>query len=72
MFINKNSSHPRKKIKQILNIINDQLNKRSRTEDNLLKVKTDYELIMENAVTKKNFTIKHSKHFKTKTKYNLV
>ena len=43
MEISKNSGHPNKIAKQIPNIINDQLNKRSSTEENLLKVKSDYE-----------------------------
>ena len=41
MYINKNSSHPKNIIKQIPNIINDRLNKRSSTEENFLKLKVD-------------------------------
>ena len=40
------------------NIINERLKKTSSMEENFLKVKNDYESIMENADTKKNFTIK--------------
>ena len=46
MYINKNSSHPKNIIKQIPNIINQRLNKRSSNEENFLKTKQDYELIM--------------------------
>ena len=69
MFINKNSSHPRKKIKQIPNIINDQLNKISSTEDNLLKIKSDYELIMEKCGYKEK---NHFKALKTLQKENEI
>ena len=58
MYINKNSSHPKNIIKHLPNIIKDRLNKRSSTEEHFLKVKSDYEPLMENVVTKKNFTIK--------------
>ena len=46
MYFNKNSSHPKNIIKQIPNIINQRLNKRSSNEENFLKTKQDYELIM--------------------------
>ena len=46
MYINKCSSHPKNIIKQIPNIINQRLNKRSSNEENFLKTKKDYELIM--------------------------
>ena len=46
MYINKNSSHLKIIIKQIGNIINDRINKRSSTEENFLKGKSDYESIM--------------------------
>ena len=58
MNINKISSHPKNIIKQTPSIINDRLNKTSSTEESFLKVKSDYESIMENAVIKKNFTTK--------------
>ena len=47
MYINKNSSHPKNIIKQIPEIINDRWNKRSRTNEKLIKVKNTYELIIE-------------------------
>ena len=46
MYVNKNSSHPKTIIKQIPNIINERLNKRSSKEENFLKIKDEYELIM--------------------------
>ena len=46
MYINKCSSHPKNMIKQIPNIINQRLNKRSSNEENFLKTKNDYKLIM--------------------------
>ena len=39
MYINKCSSHPKNIIKQIQNIINQRLNKRSSNEENFLKDK---------------------------------
>ena len=46
MYINKCSSHPKNIIKQIPNIINQRLIKRSSNEENFLKTKNDYESIM--------------------------
>ena len=46
IYINKCSSHPKNIIKQIPNIINQRLNKRSSNEEKFLKTKHDYELIM--------------------------
>ena len=60
MYINKNSSHPKNVIKQIPNIINDRLNKRSSTEENFLKVKSDYESIMEKCSYKEKLHYKNS------------
>ena len=44
--------------KQIPNIINDRLKKRSSTEKKFIKVKNDYELIMEICGLKNNLSIK--------------
>ena len=41
MYVNKQSSHPKNIIKQIPNIINQRLNKRSSKEENFLKTKDD-------------------------------
>ena len=46
MHINKCSSHPKNITNQIPKIINQRLNKRSNNEENFLKTKQDYELIM--------------------------
>ena len=46
MYVNKQSSHPKNIIKQIPNIINQRLNKRSSKEENFLKTKDEYEKIM--------------------------
>ena len=46
MYVNKQSSHPKNIIKQIPNIINQRLNKRSSTEENFLKTKDEYENII--------------------------
>ena len=47
VYINQHSSHPKNLIKQIQNIINDCLNNRSSKEENVLKVKQDYNKIKE-------------------------
>ena len=60
MYINKNSSHPKNIIKQIPNIINDRLNKISTTDENFLKVKSDYETIMEKGGYKEKLHYKNS------------
>ena len=46
MYTNKCSSHPRDITKQKTNIINQRLDIRSSNEENFLKTKNDYELIM--------------------------
>ena len=72
MYINKNSSHPKNLIKQIPNIINDRLNKRSSTEENFLKVKSNK--LWKNAVIKKKFNIKteQSTQNASKCKRNII
>ena len=45
-YINEYSSHPKNIILQLPNIINQRLNKRFSNEENFLKTKNDYELIM--------------------------
>ena len=62
IYINKSSSHSYIKniIKQIPNINNDRLNKRSSAEENFLKVKSDYELIMEKFGNKEKLPCKNS------------
>ena len=46
MYVNKQLNHPKNIIKQIQNITNQPLNKRSSTEEKFLKIKDDYETIM--------------------------
>ena len=58
MYVNKNSSHPKTIIKQIPNIINERLNKRSSKEENFLKIKDEYELIMKNVDIMINLNMK--------------
>ena len=77
MYINKNSSHPKNIIKQIPNIINDRLNKRSSTQENFLKVKSDYESIMEKCGYKEKLHYKNSEQksqntSKRKRKRNII
>ena len=60
MYINRNSSQPKNIIKQIPNIINDRLNKRSSTEENFLKVKRNYESIMGKCGYKEKLNYKSS------------
>ena len=67
MYINKNSSHPKNIIKQIPNIINDRLNKRSSTQENFLKVKSDYESIMEKCGYKEKLHYNNSEQNTKKT-----
>ena len=43
MYVNKQSSHPKNIIKQIPNIINQCLNKRSSKEENFFTIKDEYE-----------------------------
>ena len=43
MYVNKQSSHPKNIIKQIPNIINQCLNKRSSKEENIFTIKDEYE-----------------------------
>ena len=46
MYVNKTSSHPKTILKEIPNIINKLLNKRSSKKENFLEIKNEYELIM--------------------------
>ena len=46
MYVNKQSSLPKNIIKQIPNIINQRLNKRSSKKENFSKIKDEYETIM--------------------------
>ena len=43
MYVNKQSSNPKNIIKQIPNIINQRLTRRSNKEENFLKTKDEYE-----------------------------
>ena len=46
MYVNKHSIHPKNIIKQIQNIINQRLNKRSSKEEHFLKIKDEYKTII--------------------------
>ena len=66
MYINKCSSHLKNIIKQVTNIINKRLCKRSSNEENFLKTENDYELIMKNCGYKYKLNFEKAEH-KTKT-----
>ena len=77
MYINKCSSHPKNIINQIPKIINKRLNKRSSNEENFLKTKQDYELIMKKCGynDKLNFETTEQKNKttnKSKRKRNII